>query len=1127
MNKRSIKENEVLKEDFRLEPKDTRVATGETALLECGPPKGQPEPTVHWQKNGQRLDIEISKRFRIVDGGNLLISNVHKEDQGQYMCVVQNMIGSRHSATAQLTVHEKPFFLTEPRDITVFSGKDAEFDCQVGGDPSPKIIWRRENLKMPTGRAQILDSNSLRISNVTPLDEGIYICDAENEIGSISANASLNVYAPPSFITRPQDQKVGLNGIATFECVAEGNPPPSVFWTKEGSQVLMFPGTAYGHFHVTQNSALRIQNVQKEDAGYLVCSALSVAGSTTVRVFLQVSSVDEVPPPIVEIGPMNQTLAVHSNAIFRCKATGNPQPSTKWLKNSVLLPPHTNERIIQNSDSLEIRDLSVSDSGLYTCIAYSESGETSWSATLSVESSSNSNVHRVPDFSKLPGAPGIPRILNVTSSAVTLSWTPPTSQINASPLIGYTVEYFSSDLQTGWVVAAHRIMSESITIADLKATTSYIFVVRSENSHGMSAPSAASKIVRTLAAHSSTPQHLLDNARLKLSNKVLVLRDLFPLSSTSIRVIWDVITNPDWIEGIYVRFRDLSDGSLTYNLITVMNAETTSYTVPNLRKYTKYDFFLVPFYKSIEGQPSNSMIVQTSEDAPAVPPESVHIGIINSTTAFVKWLPPPSQYLNGILQGYKIQVKPTNSSKILAQTNVNSSTTMILLNNLTSGSSYTARVAALTRVGLGPYSGAVPIYMDPTITSNISSSIPNFEYWIFILLILFVLILIVAIIVLLYLKKRQHTKKNLSHFDVPIVNNNFSHLRMVGIRAVNSGKDTLWIDGGWHTVRDKDGNEINRSNLKEGSVIDYAEVDSCNLSTFYNPSKGLSSPGNPTPYATTMLLGSNDCNESSQTCGSRSSAERKTLSSNDSIKNSEDQHSPMYKAAHVTSDFYRFTADISERESKRKGSGSSGSVVHWSDFQPSSSESTNRLLNSQKALHSSHKYYKQQSDISNRKLDHRMVSGLRPEHRYHPPPEEHPPPVPLLKRNIKNHIPSHSHSSGSTNSDSYCSKKSRHKYPINNKIPSELEFENASLLDTQNDAGRFSAQQVRYSPNITNKDCSVQSSLPSLINYNQANWHSNKYYEDEDGISCNSSCSCSESSCLYADGNQCPIAHQV
>ncbi len=85
--------------------------------------------------------------------------------------------------------------------------------------------------------------------------------------------------------------------------------------------------------------------------------------------------------------------------------------------------------------------------------------------------------------------------------------------------------------------------------------------------------------------------------------------------------------------------------------------------------------------------------------------------------------------------------------------------------------------------------------------------------------------------------------------------------------------------------------------------------------------------------------------------------------------------------------------DSSEREEKRKGSGSSTSVVHWSDFQPSSAESTNRLLHFQKNFQSSHKYLKETSDSSYRKCDNRGAFGLRQEHRYNPPPEEHPPPV--------------------------------------------------------------------------------------------------------------------------------------
>lgn len=91
------------------------------------------------------------------------------------------------------------------------------------------------------------------------------------------------------FVRVPADQKVGLNGIATFACSSRGNPVPSVFWTKEGSQVLMFAGNTYGHFHVLHDGTLKIQGAQREDTGFLICSALSVAGSTSVRAFLQVN----------------------------------------------------------------------------------------------------------------------------------------------------------------------------------------------------------------------------------------------------------------------------------------------------------------------------------------------------------------------------------------------------------------------------------------------------------------------------------------------------------------------------------------------------------------------------------------------------------------------------------------------------------------------------------------------------------------------------------------------------------------------------------------------------------------------------------------------------------------------
>lgn len=47
---------------------------------------------------------------------------------------------------------------------------------------------------MPIGRAHILEDKSLHIERVNPQDQGTYICEAENGVGTISASATLTVH---------------------------------------------------------------------------------------------------------------------------------------------------------------------------------------------------------------------------------------------------------------------------------------------------------------------------------------------------------------------------------------------------------------------------------------------------------------------------------------------------------------------------------------------------------------------------------------------------------------------------------------------------------------------------------------------------------------------------------------------------------------------------------------------------------------------------------------------------------------------------------------------------------------------------------------------------------------------
>ncbi|XP_069750598.1 roundabout homolog 1 isoform X2 [Narcine bancroftii] len=180
-----------LREEFRLQPSDIVVALGEQAEMECLPPRGHPEPTITWKKDGAPLD-EKNQRYRVTVG-KLTIFYALSSDSGVYMCVATNKVGQRESRAARMSVFEKPTFIQRPSDATVIAGDSVQFSCEVRGDPMPQVLWKKESGDLPAGRYEVNSNNTIRIHYTALSDAGRFICLAENAVGSAAASVSLIV----------------------------------------------------------------------------------------------------------------------------------------------------------------------------------------------------------------------------------------------------------------------------------------------------------------------------------------------------------------------------------------------------------------------------------------------------------------------------------------------------------------------------------------------------------------------------------------------------------------------------------------------------------------------------------------------------------------------------------------------------------------------------------------------------------------------------------------------------------------------------------------------------------------------------------------------------------------------
>ena len=191
-------------------------------------------------------------------------------------------------------------------------------------------------------------------------------------------------------------------------------------------------------------------------------------------------------------------------------------------------------------------------------------------------------------------------------------------------------------------------------------------------------------------------------------------------SNSSIVLQWQSPDAADWngqLLGYVVRYKLLGypDSTLTFDNITTFQ-HSVIHELTGLIYFQEYQIAVAAYNSRGLGVFSTNIFVRTSEGRPTAPPRNVTATAISSTAIAMRWLPPNPQHINGITQGYHVNLTATfnDSVLILRRTLISNLTNMLgeqtaLLTGLYKYVEYQLMVMCFTAAGSGPPSPQIRV----------------------------------------------------------------------------------------------------------------------------------------------------------------------------------------------------------------------------------------------------------------------------------------------------------------------------------------------------------------------------------------------------------------------------------
>ncbi|XP_026315581.1 Down syndrome cell adhesion molecule-like protein Dscam2 isoform X14 [Hyposmocoma kahamanoa] len=642
---------------------DESVFAGESVQLNCHVSKGDLPLDIKWHFHGfentsSHLGILTTKMTSRTSF--LSIAAATASHSGNYTCVATNSAGSTNHSTV-LNVHVPPRWILEPTDKAFAQGSDAKVECKADGFPKPQVTWKRAEGDTPGDYKDLKPNNpnvkvedgTLSISNIQKTNEGYYLCEAVNGIGSgLSAVILISVQAPPQFEIKMRNQTARRSEPAVLQCQAKGEKPIGIIWNMNNKRLEpksdprytireeILPGGVV--------SDLSIRRTERADSALFTCVATNAFGSDDTSINMIIQEVPETPYGLKVLDKSGKTVQLSWAAPY----DGN-SPIKKYLieyKHAKGNWEKDIDRVLVPGDTTEAGVYRLRPATTYhiRIVAENELGTSEPSETVTIITAEEAPT----------GPPQDVKVDAVDKHTLRVTWKPPPPKDWNGELQGYYVGYKLASSNKSFVFETVDISKESgkehhLDILNLKTYTQYSVVVQAFNKMGSGPVSTEVKAYTAEGAPSAPPQDVLCTTLTAQTIRVSWISP--PLASANGLIkAYKVVYGPSetWYD------EKTKDTKITASSETILHG---------LKKYTNYSMEVLATTNGGDGVRSAPIHCQTEQDVPEAP-RAVKALVMGPDSILVSWRPPAQP--NGVVTHYNVYTQAQNAephpNKVLA-----------------------------------------------------------------------------------------------------------------------------------------------------------------------------------------------------------------------------------------------------------------------------------------------------------------------------------------------------------------------------------------------------------------------------------------------------------------------------